>query len=103
MAGRPSDYAIEIPRTGQHPLKPGAVRLSTLIAIVIWWLIAAIAVTQFMEPTARNFLGALCICFIVTGAMWGAGYKMTEKNPFHPEVFHRSILRTLRGRNNLET
>jgi hypothetical protein len=103
MAGRQSDYGIEIPRSGQHPYMPGAVRFSTGLLIVAWLFAGAIVTSQFVTPTARNMWTALIVLSLGVGAIYGAGHKMAKDNPFHQEVLLRGVLRSLRGRTNLET
>jgi hypothetical protein len=103
MAGRKSDYGIEIPRSGQHPYMPGAVRLSTVLLILAWMFSGAIVISQFVTPTARNIWTAIIVMSLGVGVIYGAGRLMAQKNPFHQEVVFRGMLRSLRNRTNLET
>lgn len=96
-------YGVEIPRSGQHPYMPGAVRLSTVILILIWVVLGAVVITQFVEPSSRNIWTAIIAVALGCGMIYGAGYIMAQNNPFHQETVLRGLLRSLRGRTNLET
>lgn len=82
---------------------PGAVRLSTVLMIVAWMFLGAIVVTQFVPPTVRNIWTAIIVIALGTGVLYGAGRLMAKDNPFHQETILRGVLRSLRGRTNLET
>ena len=103
MTGHPTGYGIEIPRAGQHPYMPGAVRLSAILIILALWLVGVIVISQFITPTSRNVISAIIILCLFTGAIYTAGRMMAKSNPFHQEIVIRSVLRTLRNRTNLET
>ena len=82
---------------------PGAVRLSTVLLIVAWMFSGAIVISQFVPPTARNMWTAIIVLSLGVGAIYGTGRMMAKGNPFHQEVLLRGVLRSLRGRTNLET
>ncbi len=82
---------------------PGAVRLSTVLLIVAWMFAGAIVISQFVTPTARNIWTAIIVLSLGVGAIYGIGRLMAQNNPFHQEVVFRGMLRSLRGRTNLET
>ena len=103
MPDNTGSYGVEIPRSGQHPYMPGAVRLSTVLLIVAWIFAGGIVVTQFVEPTSRNIWIAIIGIALGVGMIYGAGYVMAQNNPFHQETVLRGLLRSLRGRTNLET
>lgn len=82
---------------------PGAVRLSTVLLILLWVAGGAVFVSQFVTPTSRNIWTAISVISLGCGLIYGGGYLMAQNNPFHQEILLRGVLRSLRGRTNLET
>jgi hypothetical protein len=103
MAIDRNSYAVEVPRAGQHPFVPGSIRLSTMIAILVWMALCILVTTQLIEMTSRNLAGGLTIMAAGIGALWGGGVFLAKNNPYYQEVLIRCLIRVLRRRTNLET
>lgn len=103
MRRNDGSFGVEIPRAGQHPYMPGAVRLSTVLAIAAWLLLGGVAASQLVEANARDIWTAIIVLSLGTGMIYGGGRIMAKDNPFHQEIILRGAIRTLRRRTNLET
>lgn len=97
------DLSVEIPRTGQHPYMPGAVRFSIWILIALWIAAGAFFIIKMVDPNPRSIGMGLISVGLGVGTIYGFGIWMAKDNPFHQEKLFASIIRTLRGRTNLET
>lgn len=82
---------------------PGAVRFSTVLIIAAWVVLGGVCVIQLVPHTGKAFMIAIIILCGGAGAIYGLGRAVTKKNPYHQEALVRYVVRSITGRNNLET
>lgn len=102
-AGDQPSYAIDIPRTGQHPYMLGDVRFSTVFIIAVWVLLGGACIVKFVPHSGQALLVAVIILCGGVGALYGLGVMVAKGNPYYQEALLRYVVRLLRRRTNLET